>query len=203
MPIKLLTAISGNPAEQLCAMKAVPDEHALAGESNLLVRSFPPIEDTNARILILGSMPGKKSLLAGQYYAHPRNAFWPIMGELLGATTTLPYESRTQLLKSAGIALWDVLASCTRESSLDSDIDAARANDFESFFLTHPEITRVFFNGAIAEKYFQTLVRRLLEPRLLRYRRLPSTSPAHAAMPYQQKLDSWKLVLQKQLKPEP
>ena len=76
------------------------------------IHSFSPIEDSSATILILGSMPGKESLRAGQYYAHRRNAFWPIMGDLIGANPTLPYEARTQLLKTAGIALWDVLASC-------------------------------------------------------------------------------------------
>lgn len=161
------------------------------------IHSFAPIEDSTASVLILGSMPGKESLRAGQYYAHPRNAFWPIMGDLIGAKPTLPYESRTQLLKTAGIALWDVLASCTRHSSADSDIDAALSNDFETFFLSHPHITHVFFNGAIAEKYFHKLVQKLLESRQLQYQRLPSTSPANASMSYDQKLNAWKAVTQR------
>jgi hypoxanthine-DNA glycosylase len=161
------------------------------------IRSFPPIEDSAARILILGSMPGKASLRAGQYYAHQRNAFWPIMGELIGAGPAVPYESRMRLLKSFGIALWDVLASCTRESSLDSDIDEASiaANDFASFFLAHPGITDVFFNGSMAEKCFRTRVQLSLENRSLRYRRLPSTSPANASFPYEEKLRAWKVVI--------
>lgn len=163
------------------------------------LQSFPPIEDSSATVLILGSMPGKESLRAGQYYAHPRNAFWPIMGELAGAAPTLPYQARIQLLKSAGIALWDVLASCTRAGSLDSDIDAAStaANDFAAFFSTHPGITRVFFNGAAAEKYFHKLVLHTLAPRPLHYRRLPSTSPANAAMSYLQKLKAWEAIIQR------
>lgn len=114
------------------------------------VQSFPPVEDGAASILILGSMPGKESLRAGQYYAHPRNAFWPIMGDLIGAKPGLPYQTRTQMLKSAGIALWDVLASCKRHSSMDADIDAASIcpNDFASFFLKHPNITHVFLTAA-------------------------------------------------------
>ena len=134
-----------------------------------------------------------------QYYAHRRNAFWPIMGDLLGAAPALPYESRTQILKSRGIAVWDVLASCTRDSSLDSDIDAASAcaNDFASFFSNHPGITHVFFNGAMAEKYFHTLVRQSVESRLLHYQRLPSTSPANASMRYDQKLNAWQVIIQK------
>ena len=133
-----------------------------------------------------------------QYYAHRRNAFWPIMGDLIGAVPALPYESRIQILKSASIALWDVLASCTRDSSLDSDIDAASAsaNDFESFFSTHPNITRVFFNGSMAEKSFHTLVRGTVESKLLHYQRLPSTSPANASMLYKQKLNAWQVIIQ-------
>jgi hypoxanthine-DNA glycosylase len=166
------------------------------------IQSFPPIADATANILILGSMPGRESLRAGQYYAHPRNAFWTIMGELVGAAPTLPYQTRTQKLKSAGIALWDVLASCTRHSSMDADIDAASIcpNDFASFLLKHPNITHIFFNGGMAEQCFRKQVQPLLAPlpghRPLHYQRLPSTSPAHASMSYQQKLKAWKAILQ-------
>lgn len=163
------------------------------------IRSFPPVEDATASALILGSMPGKESLRAGQYYAHRRNAFWPIMGDMIGAAPTLPYETRIQILKSAGIALWDVLASCTRNSSMDSDIDEASIcpNNFELFFLNHPDIRYVFFNGTMAEKVFHKQVQPLLELRPLHCQRLPSTSPANASMPYEQKLKAWKVILQK------
>jgi hypoxanthine-DNA glycosylase len=91
---------------------------------------------SHARALILGSMPGAASLRAAQYYAHPRNQFWPIMGELVGADPALPYEQRLDRLTSAGIALWDVFARCEREGSLDAHIrdDTAVANDFAEFF---------------------------------------------------------------------
>jgi double-stranded uracil-DNA glycosylase len=167
------------------------------------IQSFPPIENPTATILILGSMPGKESLRAGQYYAHPRNAFWPIMGELVGAAPELSYQARIQKLKSAGIALWDVLASCTRHSSMDADIveDSICPNDFASFFLKHPHITHAFFNGAMAEqcfhKYVQPLLETLLESRPLHYQRLPSTSPANASMRYEEKLTAWKVILQR------
>jgi hypoxanthine-DNA glycosylase len=142
-------------------------------------------------------MPGQESLRAGQYYAHPRNAFWPIMGELVGAAPELPYPARLAKLQAAGIALWDVLASCVREGSLDADIDAssAAANDFQGFFAGHPGIVQVFFNGAMAEKSFHTRVLDMPASRLLRCQRLPSTSPAYAALSFRQKLEAWRVVV--------
>jgi hypoxanthine-DNA glycosylase len=120
------------------------------------------------------------------------------MGELVGAKTTLPYKARTRVLKSAGIALWDVLASCTRHSSMDADIDADSIcmNDFASFFLKHLDITHVFFNGTMAEQCFHKHVQPLLQNRPLHYQRLPSTSPANASMRYEQKLSAWNTILQ-------
>ena len=162
---------------------------------------FAPIENAAASVLILGSMPGKASLAAGEYYAHPRNIFWPIMGELFGAHPGLPYEDRLHILKSSGIALWDVLASCIRRSSLDSHIEKGSAipNDFESFFLRHSNIAHVFFNGAKAEHCFLRHVRPSLESKSLQYQRLPSTSPANAGTPYGKKLDAWQAVRQRSL----
>lgn len=162
------------------------------------IRSFPPIADPGARILILGSMPGKESLRAQQYYAHPRNAFWPIMGELTGALPSLPYALRTQKLREAGIALWDVLATCIRTTSLDADIvtDSILPNDFAVFLRQHPHIERVYFNGALAEQSFRRLVLPHLDLPLLRLQRLPSTSPANATLRYEQKLQAWHTALQ-------
>ena len=119
------------------------------------------------------------------------------MGDLMDAAPNLPYEARIELLQSAGIALWDVLATCVRDGSLDAEIVEASisANDFKAFFLTHPGIADVFFNGATAEKYFHKYVRPLLEPNPLRFHRLPSTSPAHAAKTYRQKLAAWEAVV--------
>jgi double-stranded uracil-DNA glycosylase len=162
------------------------------------VHSFLPIEDSTARVLILGSMPGKESLRVGQYYAHPRNSFWAIMGDLIGARPDLPYESRVQMLKSAGISLWDVLASCQREGSLDADISKASIfpNDFQSFLSAHLSVADVFFNGSMAEKCFRTYVQPELTLDSVRCERLPSTSPAHASMPYNEKLRAWEKVRQ-------
>ncbi len=128
--------------------------------------SFAPIEDAKARVLILGSMPGKASLAAAQYYAHAQNLFWHILGEVTGAGPALPYPARARALRNCGIALWDVLASCTREGSLDSAIDDASisANDFVSFYRAHPGITQVFFNGAKAEASYRKHVLPTLAP---------------------------------------
>ncbi len=118
---------------------------------------FPPIAKPDATILILGSMPGQKSLDEHQYYAHPRNSFWPIMYQLFNIIDDLNYKQRKQLLIDKKIALWDVLKSCYREGSLDSDIDQTTivANDFNSFFEKYSKIKVVFFNGAKAEQLFR------------------------------------------------
>jgi TDG/mug DNA glycosylase family protein len=165
------------------------------GNSDALVGCFPPVADNNATILILGSMPGKESLKQQQYYAHPQNAFWKIMGELVGAPRELPYKERLRKLTAAQIALWDVLKTCERQGSLDSDIQNETANDFASFFNSHPHITHVFFNGAKAEQSFNRFVigKQKLPP--LTFQRLPSTSPAHAGMSYSNKLQAWRTAI--------
>ena len=163
------------------------------------VRSFPPIENAKARVLILGSMPGKASLAAAQYYAHAQNPFWRILSEITGADAAAPYAARARALKLHGIALWDVLESCAREGSLDSAIDDAtiRANDFVSFYRAHPRIAQVFFNGAKAEACYRKHVLPLLADGLgpPSYRRLPSTSPANASMSRAHKQRVWKQAL--------
>jgi len=160
-----------------------------------LLQGLPFEARADARILILGSMPGQASLDLGRYYAHPRNAFWPIMGGLFGAGPELPYEERLHRLKENGIALWDVIAVCERQGSLDAAIapGSVRVNDFAAFFKAHPAIARLYFNGAAAETAF----RRHVLPRLAGLppgRRLPSTSPAHAARGYAEKLAAWSVL---------
>ena len=161
------------------------------------IHSFSPLANPDARILILGSMPGRASLAAYQYYAHPQNSFWRIMAQLLHTEATLPYEQRVDGLTSAGIAVWDVLQSCFREGSLDAKIesDTLLANDFRSFFQTHPKISHVFFNGAKAEACFRRHVLHELEQVPLVYLRLPSTSPANAGITYASKLKDWQSIL--------
>lgn len=158
------------------------------------IRSFAPIADRNARVLILGSMPGRASLEAGRYYAHPQNAFWRIAAQLLRIEPDAPYGMRVQALKSARIALWDVLHSCVRQGSLDTMIEAELANDFDAFFRTHKRITHVFFNGAKAEASYRRHVLGAMSIEL-QYQRLPSTSPAHASLSFARKLGAWQAVL--------
>ncbi|HTP63139.1 MAG TPA: DNA-deoxyinosine glycosylase [Burkholderiales bacterium] len=158
------------------------------------VRSFAPIAGRGARVLILGSMPGVASLKAQQYYAHPQNAFWRIMGTLLGFDPSASYGRRKRALMAARIAVWDVLRSCDRQGSLDTMIANEAANQFDAFFRAHRGVTHVFFNGAKAEASFRRHV--LPQVRVpLGYTRLPSTSPANAALPQRRKLAAWRVIL--------
>lgn len=160
--------------------------------SSPLIYSFPPVVNDDARVLILGSMPGVLSLAENQYYAHPRNLFWPIMGSLFGAGRDVAYEQRLRLLQDHRIALWDVLHSCQRDGSLDSDIQCEVANNFATFFNTYPQITHVFFNGGKAESSFRKHVRDVGQGLVMT--RLPSTSPAHASLSFEEKLAAWSQI---------
>ncbi|MDQ6972015.1 MAG: DNA-deoxyinosine glycosylase [Mariprofundaceae bacterium] len=159
---------------------------------------FPAVSDSNASVLILGSMPSRKSLDEQQYYAYPRNAFWPVMGALFDFGAGLPYEQRLEQLKNKRIALWDVAHCCVRPGSLDADMREVEANDFIAFFAAHTQVRHVFFNGRKAEELF----RRMVLPRLsdsvkaMELHPLPSTSPAHAGMSREQKQAAWGIVKQ-------
>lgn len=157
-----------------------------------LLRGFPPVVDDGARVLILGSFPSAQSLATRQYYANPRNAFWPIAGELFGFDVAAPYDSRLASLRSHTVALWDVLYRCRRIGSSDAAIDVKSlvVNNFAELFANYPCITRVYFNGAKAAD----LYRRLAGPAEgVQYQRLPSTSPAHVMRPGA-KLDAWRPI---------
>jgi hypoxanthine-DNA glycosylase len=158
------------------------------------VHSFPPIVSAASRVLILGTMPGIVSLKAREYYAHPRNAFWRIMGELFGARPALPYDVRVAVILSAGVALWDSVEACMRPGSLDKSITAEVANDFAAFFATYPKISHVFFNGGKSEAVFRRHVLPTLTGDGRIYTRLPSTSPAHAGMTLEAKVRAWSAV---------
>lgn len=158
------------------------------------IASFAPIEGDAARILILGTMPGVASLAAGQYYAHPKNSFWNIAGAILGFSANMSYEERVETLKRSGVALWDVLESCIRPGSMDADIDmdSAKPNDIGTLLRRQPKITTICFNGSAAEKFFKKRVLSTLGDVPVKYMRLPSTSPAHATMSFEEKVIAWR-----------
>ncbi len=164
------------------------------------IESFPPIARRDAKVLILGSMPSETSLLKQEYYGHPRNSFWPIMGGLFCASPDLPYQQRKAIMMEAKIAVWDVLKTCYRPGSMDSDIEmnSIKTNDFNNFFAKYPLIRAVFFNGGKAESVFRKFIAPGLSShyQYLQYQRLPSTSPAYASMNFQQKFSAWQVVKQ-------
>lgn len=162
------------------------------------ISGFPPISRPDARLLILGSMPSRESLAQHRYYAHQRNAFWPILTGLLGIETP-DYERRAAQVSARGVAIWDVLKACFRSGSLDSAIhdDSIVTNDFQKFYSDHPLIDRVFFNGAKAEAmYLKHVLPKLEGPASdLALMRLPSTSPAHAGMSFEEKMEAWRVII--------
>lgn len=169
----------------------MPESH----DDNPLLTGLDPVHDKAARVLVLGSMPGVRSLDAQAYYAHPRNAFWPIMEALFGIDRELAYARRLAALRANRVALWDVIGKCRRRGSLDQKVepDSIVPNDFGSLFVACPEIERVAFNGRLAEQSFERYVLPGLQDRFARIERvrLPSTSPAHAAMRFEQKRAAW------------
>jgi hypoxanthine-DNA glycosylase len=149
-------------------------------------------------VLILGSLPGRLSLEMQQYYAQPRNTFWKLLGRLYGFEAQQPYADRLSALNGHGVAVWDVCAAAHRPGSLDADIsdESVIANDFGSFLLHHPRIHTIFFNGQKAATLYGQRVLPGLPPPLqaLNYVILPSSSPAHAAVPFSVKLRRWSAV---------
>lgn len=163
-----------------------------------LTTGFPPLLGRRPRVLVLGTLPSQKSLQKQQYYGHPQNAFWPIMGSLFGAGPDLPYAERVAVVTRARVAVWDVLGSSVRPGSMDADIDigSATPNDFTALLSSNPDIELVCFNGQAAARLFLRLVAPSLETRSNTpdYRTLPSTSPAYASMSFTDKLDRWRIV---------
>ena len=158
------------------------------------LRGFAPLSDARARVLVLGSMPGIASLRLGQYYGHPRNAFWPIMATLFGFDAHAPYAERVAALLEHRVAVWDVLAACERKGSLDADIVATSMmpNDFTDFFDHHRGIVRICCNGSAAHQLYLRLVVPYVKPkRPVDIIRLPSTSPAFAGMSVENKKRAW------------
>ncbi|WP_449397499.1 DNA-deoxyinosine glycosylase [Chryseobacterium wanjuense] len=155
------------------------------------ISSFPPIIDYNSKILILGSIPGVKSLEKQQYYGHPQNKFWKIIFELFNEEFTEDYIERIDILKKHHIALWDVIDSCERKGSLDSEIRNEEANQIAELLEKHPNIRAIFCNGGKSYKNLQKILGKDFKiPVFL----MPSTSPLHT-ISFERKLDGWKTIL--------
>jgi hypoxanthine-DNA glycosylase len=162
----------------------------------MLSFGFPPISSPSVRVLILGSLPGRRSLERGQYYANPQNAFWRILG---AHAPELPadYAGRVRVLIEHRLALWDVLAAATRSGSLDANIaDDAIPNNFPAFFHAHPDIRLIGFNGGTAAKLYERHVLPTLSEaqRAIARHTLPSTSGAHAGLTLAQKVEHWSII---------
>ncbi|UHO39561.1 DNA-deoxyinosine glycosylase [Chryseobacterium capnotolerans] len=156
------------------------------------ISSFSPLIDDQSEILILGSIPGVKSLEMQQYYAHPQNKFWKIILELLNEEFTEDYSKRIETLKKHHIALWDVIDSCERKGSLDSEIKNEEANQIEKLLEEYPNIKAIFCNGGKSYKNLQKLLGKNYKlPIFL----MPSTSPLHT-ISFERKFEEWKKVLE-------
>lgn len=153
--------------------------------------SFSPISSPDSKVLILGTMPGTKSLELNQYYGHSQNNFWKFMFTIFKEDFSTDYDTKKALLLKNKIALWDVLQYCDRVGSLDSAIKNEIANDFETFLKQHPNINTILFNGQKAAAFFKKYVHLKKDYTLIT---LPSTSPANANKAFQSKLDEWKVI---------
>lgn len=153
--------------------------------------SFAPVVAADTRVLILGSLPGERSLAEGRYYAHPRNLFWRLVGEAIGRDLqAIDYPARLDALLAAGIGLWDTVASATRRGSLDAAIREVEHNPLAELVAGLPALRAVAFNGATSAKIGTAL----LAGRDLALVPLPSSSPAYAAMAYAEKLRLWRAI---------
>ncbi|MBN8666373.1 MAG: DNA-deoxyinosine glycosylase [Chitinophagales bacterium] len=154
--------------------------------------SFPPISNENTRILILGSLPGDKSLELGEYYGHPRNRFWKILSTITNKEMPVTYAEKKEFLLKSGIGVWDVAHKATRNGSMDSAMKDEEPNDLEAFIANHKNLTAIGFNGKKAELLFNKFFKRQSG---LRYISLPSSSPANAGINFEDICAAWKLML--------
>lgn len=165
-------------------------EPAVADNANQVLKGLRPVLSSNSRLVVLGSFPGKASLVAQQYYGHPRNHFWPILASLWGVDLpAMPYAQRLDVLRERGLAVWDVYASCRREGSLDSAIDDPVLNDLASLRRQAPQLQAVAHNGGESARAM-----RITATLGLPVHRLPSTSPANASWSFERKLAAWREV---------
>lgn len=183
-------------ARRLPKLRPMPRDNAAPPRaqpaSEALLRSFQPLADARSRVLVLGTMPGPEALRRQQYYGFPGNHFWRIMRDLLADGRELSYDEKIALVRRHRIALWDVLESCERIGALDSAIKTMTPNPVPELLARHPGIHTVFCNGALSAKLFaRFFAARVCVPMI----RLPSTSPANAAIPYAKKRALWRVVI--------
>ena len=157
-----------------------------------MIYGFPPIVDEQCRVLVLGSMPSVGSLERQQYYGHKQNYFWPMLFSLLEEPYSDDYSKKKDLLLRHHIALWDVLASCEREGSLDSNITDEVPNPIGQLLTDYPSIRYILFNGGKAYQSFKKYFPDLLEQ--IAWQQMPSTSPAHT-MKREEKRNRWQMIL--------
>jgi methylated-DNA-[protein]-cysteine S-methyltransferase len=157
------------------------------------ILSFDPIIDDNSCVLVLGSMPGKHSLVKVEYYAHPRNMFWTLVYSIFGAQPDRTYEEKKSFLRSRKIALWDVIKECDRSGSSDSRIINPIVNDFEGLLTRYPNIRYILFNGKKAASLFNRNVKNITNLNVSLFT-LPSSSPANASISLNKKLEVWSLI---------
>ena len=161
-------------------------------DTEVRISSFPPVVSESSQILVLGSVPGVKSLEMQEYYAHPQNAFWKIMFQIFDEEFTSDYNEKLKILHKTGVALWDVIDSCERKGSLDSEIKNEEANRIEDLLKSFPNIKAIFCNG---RKSFKNLEKILGKNPPVPVHLLPSTSPLHT-ISLEKKVEQWKIIKQ-------
>ena len=156
-----------------------------------MIVSFSPIINSSSKVLILGTMPGIKSLKENEYYAHKQNAFWSIIYKLFDKQLSENYNDRKKFILTNKIALWDTLKLCVREGSLDSKIKEEQANDIDLLLKENPLINSIIFNGKASEKYYNKYLK---QQESISYYTLPSTSPANARKTFNEKYAEWAII---------
>jgi hypoxanthine-DNA glycosylase len=155
--------------------------------------SFAPVADQSTKILILGSLPGDKSLELNQYYAHPRNRFWQVLAEITDSQWPNNYEDKIEMLRRNKIGVWDIILTAKRVGSLDTNILDEVPNDLDKFIVSHPRLEIIAFNGAKSQKLFDKYFGRKDG---LKYIALPSTSPANASFSLEKLCKRWRVMIQ-------
>jgi hypoxanthine-DNA glycosylase len=163
-----------------------------ATELRTVLTGLPPLIDERSRVLVLGSFPSRLSLDKREYYGNPQNHFWQIMSELFAFDVSAPYAERTGVLLANSVAVWDVIAECSREGSGDDAIQDATANPLLRLLHDYPKVRHIAFNGGTALRAARSFVPDLFADDCVEWQRLPSTSPRHARLKPEAKLAAWR-----------